>query len=666
MDKFLFQPQKATLFGWILLTISLFSFGCIETSAQTRPYLVDLTSFQQQLTTDAQLAALWTLLQQAAQSDLDEPVWTPATPLPGRETSHVRRKNPNDGLIRRVGRRLERAALAYRITGDRRYLHSAWRQMIVLFDDQCWPDWRDLAHRGSGSRVDLRTGDLSAALGLTYDWLREDLTPEQRDTFLVGVGRHVFDPFFVSVDEQAWWLRAGHNWTTRIVGGIGILSLALREDEPRASRVVVLADQAMFDYLGHLGSEGSFNESPGYVGDLAAVARYFWVRGDDQTLSGSTQKAMARLVSTVHWTVWTLLPGFRQVAFGDTKTERVRSGDFAGAIAAASGDGLAQWLFLAGDGLSENEADPRRLDPEAVLAYNPSVEPTPPEEILPLTRAFDEQGGLLVSRTGWDVTSDSRDVVVFGKHGREANHDHDDVGQVAMTIGTKPIIAEVGNNFTYPADFFGPNRRAYYPAAARGHNVITFGDADQGGMLPDGRGKLLHFERGDDFTHWGIDLSGAYHGQRQVTREVLHVLPTVLAVLDVVTLPRKENVTLRWHTGGEPKTDGRGRHSFRVDDIWGTLYTVAIKGKAPRPEIRRHQFQAPFDTSRDGLKLPQYHEPYVALQVEENALKWLTLVAATNDGQPPKVEQSAEATWQIITKNDRVTVRVTPDGLTWQ
>ena len=649
----------------MLLTISL-SFGCIGTSAQTRSYLVDLASFEQQLTTDAHLAALWTRLQQAAQSDLDEPVWTPATPLPGREGSHIRRQNPNDGLIRRVGRRLERAALAYRITGDRRYLRSAWRQIAVLFDDQCWPDWRDRAHRGGGSRVDLRTGDLSAALGLTYDWLREDLSPEQRDTFLLGVGRHVLDPFFVSVDEQAWWLGAGHNWTTRIVGGIGILGLALRDDEPRANQVVKIADRAMLDYLDHLGSEGSFNESPGYVGDLAAVARYFWVRGDDQTNSRPTPEAMERLVSTVHWTVWTLLPGFRQVAFGDTKTKRSRSGDFAGAIAAASGDGLAQWLFLAGDGLAENETDPRRLDPEAVLAYNPSVEPTPPNEILPRARAFDEQGGLLVSRTGWDLTSDSHDAVVFGKHGREANHDHDDVGQVAMTIGTQSIITEVGNNFTYPADFFGPHRRAYYPAGARGHNVITFGETDDGGMLPDGRGKLLSFEQGDGFTHWEIDLSGAYGGQRQVTREVLHVLPTVLVVLDAVTLPQQENITLRWHTGGEPEGDDRGQFSFRVDDLRGVLRTVAIEGTPPIPKVERHQFQPPFDTSRDGEKLPQYYEPYVAHQVADKEVKWLTLVAATDDDQPPKIEQTEESSWQISTKNDRVTVRVTPDGLTWQ
>jgi hypothetical protein len=483
---------------------------------------------------------------------------------------------------------------------------------------------------------------------------------------LVGVNRQVLNPFLKNVDEQVWWLNAGHNWTTRIVGGIGILSLALRDDEPRANQIVEIADRVMLDYLDHLGSEGSFNESPGYVGDLAAVARYFWVRGKEEDNPSLTQPAMNRLVGTVHWTVWTLLPGFRQAAFGDTNSQRHRSGDFAGAIAAASGDELAQWLFLVGNGLAETDTDPRQLDPEAVLAYNPTIESTPPGKVLPLARAYTEQGGLLVSRTGWDLSADSRDVVVYGKHGREANHDHDDVGQVAMTIGTHPIIAEVGKNFTYPADFFGPNRRAYYPAAARGHNVITFGKDNDGGMLPDGRGELLFFRQDENFAHWKINLSGAYGGEREVTREVLHVLPAVLVVLDEVVTSEKEEIALRWHTGGQPQDDGGEQFSFRADDYQAVLRTVAIQGEALRAEVRQHQFKEPFDTSRDGEKLPQYHEPYVSLTVEENDLKWLTLITATDNGTPPVIKQTSAGTWLIADQGGRVSVQVTPDGLTWE
>ena len=631
------------------------------------PHLIDLTVFRQQIDTDARLAALWTKLQRAAQEDLNEPAWTPATPLPGREESHVRRQNPNDGLIRRTGRRLERAALVYRITGDDRYVHSAWRQIVALFDDQQWPDWRDRAHRGPGSRVDLRTGDLSAALGLTYDWLRDGLTPEQQAIFRTSVRQRVLDPFFADVDESVWWLTAGHNWTTRIVGGIGILGMALRDDDPRTDRLMAIADRAMFDYLDQLGSDGSFNESPGYVGDLAAVARYFWVRGSDQLprLDRATNQAIARLTSTVHWTVWTLMPGFRQIALGDTKTTRRRSGEFAGAIAAASGDGLVQWLFLSGNGLAEEE-EPRRLDPEAVLAYRPAVASTPPEEVLPRARAYDEQGGLLVSRTGWDLSADSRDVVVVGKHGREANHDHDDVGQVTMTVGTTPIIAEVGNNFTYPADYFGPNRRAYYPAAARGHNVMTFGDAADGEMLPRGQGRRLDFKYDDQSTYWKIDLSEAYRGERHVQREVLHVLPAVLVVLDEVTLPTSEHLTLRWHTGSEPTVNDRGHYRFRVGNYQTLLQTVAVEGKTPPAKVDRHGFRPPFDTSRDGQPLPQYHEPFVAMTTEADHVRWLTIVATTDHGPPPTIERMGKDGWRISTGDQQGTVRVTSDGLTWQ
>lgn len=652
----------------IRLTVLLCFPTACTFATEPRPHLLELSTFRQQIKTDAHLAALWEKLKQAAAADLAEPVWTPATPLPGREKSHVRRQNPNDGLIRQVGRRLERAALVYRLTGDERYLQNAWRQMSALFDAEQWPDWRDLAHRDTTghSYVDLRSGDLSASLGITYDWLRNDLTAEQRAAFLAGVDRHVVRPFLRSVDQRVWWLDAGHNWTTRIVGGVGILGMALRDDDPRADRIVAVADRAMLAYLDHLGADGSFNESPGYVPDLEAAARYFRVRSYAQGVPDSVANgAIARLVRSVHWTVWTLLPGFRQIAFGDTKTKRPLAGDFAGAIAAASGDGLAQWLFLAGGELNES-TDPRRIDPEAVLAYRPQVEPTPPSEVLPRARAYHEQGGILVSRTGWDLSANSSDVVVFGKHGREANHDHDDVGQVTMTRGTQAIVAETGNNFTYPSDFFGPNRRAYYPAAARGHNVITFGEADDGGMLPDGRGELLHFEHGDDYTHWKIKLSKAYGEGRQVTREVVHLLPGALVVLDEVKLPRDERITLRWHTGAAPTNQGPEQFGFQGDGFRAALHVATLVGEPPTLNVDRHAFHAPFDTGRDELKLPQHHEPFVAVTTKGDQARWLSIVVATNDDQPPTIEKTNQTTWKITTKSNQASVRVTPDGLTWQ
>ncbi|WKN43161.1 heparinase II/III domain-containing protein [Tunicatimonas pelagia] len=637
----------------------------LVSAQESNPTVVwDIASFQQQLSTHKEVADLWSILKKAADSDLTEPAWTPASELPGREAVHVNRRNLNDGLMRKVGRRIERAALVYRITGDERYLASAWRQITVLFNDPLWADWRDLAHQNyANSYVDIRTGDLSAALGITYGWLQEGLTEEQRAEFIEGVDRQVIQPFLKSVEQNVWWLDAGHNWTTRVVGGIGILGVALQGSHPQAGQIITIAEEAMYGYLDHLGEDGSFNESPGYVSDLTAAARYFKVRSGSQ--SDKAKKTINQLVKAAHWTVWTLLPGFRQMAFGDTKTKRPLRSEFAGAIAAASGDQLTQWLFLSGGNLREG-IDPRRLDPEAVLAYNPSVKPLSPAELLPLAKAFYNQGGLVISRTGWDLSSESQDVVVYAKHGREQSHGHDDVGQVAMTVGTQAIIVEVGNNFTYPSDYFGTNRPEYYPASARGHNIITFGSEPDAGMNPQGRGELVFFEEEESSTHWKMDLSKAYLDQRKVTREVLHGRPSLLVVLDEVELPNEEQITLRWHSGGEPTSLIPGGYQFQAGDHTAALHITALAGKSPTYSVQNHSFAPPYDESRDGQKLPQYREPLVSITTQDKAIRWLTVVAFAQGSSTPIVQQIDQNTWQIEHGGKKVTVLLTSDGLEWK
>ena len=609
---------------------------------------------------DGLAAEMWAKIKQAADDDLDAPVLTPASVLPDRNQSHVDRRNPNAGLINKIGRRVERAALAFLVTDDRRYLDSAWRQIAVLFDDAHWPDWRDLAHRDEGNGgVDLRTGDLAAPLGLCYDWLRPHLTDGQRAEFLAGVDRHVVAPYLAAVDARAWWLSAGSNWTTRIVGGVGILGLGLGDDHPRAGELVAVADRVMFAYADGLGDDGSFNESPGYVNSLGAPARYYLVRHYADP-DGPGLDALRRLRGTTRWAASILLPGEtsrRLPAFGDTETDKTLGGGFAGAVALATGDGVAQWLFLAGTRDALDRLPPGRIDPEDLLGFDARVEPTPPGETLPPAVAYRDQGGLIVSRTNWDLSAKSDAVVVYAKSGRERDHDQDDAGQLCVDVGTTRLVRDVGNDFTYPADYFGENRRRYYAAAARGHNVLTFGDAVDGGMTPDGRGELTAFDATEDAVAFAFDLTGAYAGGRRVTRRVLHVLPNVVAVLDEATLPRIEPVTVRWHTADLPELRGNF-FSFSADGISVTGHVLALDGPPPTLAADRHAWTLGFDVGRDERPLPENAEPFVALTAEADRVRWLTLFTIRRPGNPePQVERDGDA-FRVTTPAASLTIRV--------
>lgn len=229
----------------------------------------------------------------------------------------------------------------------------------------------------------------------------------------------------------------------------------------------------------------------------------------------------------------------------------------AAAVAADTRDGLAQWLYLHNavkrTAKIDDDGGPGNPNPWELAFFDPTVVPTPPDAPgvdLPLAQAYREEGGLLVSRTNWDMSRNSDAVIVYGKHGREHNHAHHDAGTLAVDRGTRRLIRDIGT-LRYPSHYGGQTRPRYYNDAPGGHNIVTFGDdqADPlGGMKNDGRGKLVSFDASGETTQWSIDLSPAYREGRRVMRRVVHVLPSAGAVADAVRLGRG-----RWGDAGDPR-----------------------------------------------------------------------------------------------------------------
>ncbi|MBR5506598.1 MAG: heparinase II/III family protein, partial [Clostridia bacterium] len=60
-------------------------------------------------------------------------------------------------------------SFAYKITGDKKYLDAAWRQIESIAS---FPDWNPIHH--------IDVGMMAYGFGIAYDWLYHDLTPEQR------------------------------------------------------------------------------------------------------------------------------------------------------------------------------------------------------------------------------------------------------------------------------------------------------------------------------------------------------------------------------------------------------------------------------------------------------------------------------------------------------
>lgn len=129
--------------------------------------------------TDAELASL---RQRAHGSDAGE--WQ-------RITAHIRALNvpppPPPAQARRaqneVAMGIAEAAFAYRIDGDPRYLKAAIRYMDAAVSYDVW------GYAFSKPNTELAAGHLLCGLGLGYDLLYHDLTPEQRDKYRAKLAR---------------------------------------------------------------------------------------------------------------------------------------------------------------------------------------------------------------------------------------------------------------------------------------------------------------------------------------------------------------------------------------------------------------------------------------------------------------------------------------------
>lgn len=141
-------------------------------------------------------------------------------------------------------------ALAYRLTGEPRFLEGATREMLAA---AAFPDWNP-SHF-------LDTAEMSFALAVGYDWLHDSLTEGQRHAIRTallekGIGASL---------THDGWVDSRSNWGQVCHAGITAAALTLMEDDPDLAarilhRSVTHVPISMASYV----PDGTYPEGPGY------------------------------------------------------------------------------------------------------------------------------------------------------------------------------------------------------------------------------------------------------------------------------------------------------------------------------------------------------------------------------------------------------------------
>jgi hypothetical protein len=295
-------------------------------------------------------------------------------------------------------------SLAYILTEQDHYLQEAKRWIFTAVNYDVW---------GYGFLVDV---DLSASwmlfgLGLSYDWLKDHLTDEERNKFLnklILQGNKIFDYGQENLGHcwsTNYW--QNHNWIN--YSGLLTTAYAVRSEHPGAELWIEEIKgnfDKVFDYLPE---DGSNYEGTGY---WRYAMNFFLVAVDLIRKDGGTNHFESGFMkNTFDYRLYQCAPNWEEnISFADVHNKRSSHSISAYyKIASEYNNGHAQWLgelvrnkFLFREA-SQSKIFPGIL-PEAFLEFiwfNPDIEQQSPEN-LPLTKHFEDLG-LVVMRSSWDT-----------------------------------------------------------------------------------------------------------------------------------------------------------------------------------------------------------------------------------------------------------------------
>ncbi len=148
--------------------------------------------------------------------------------------------------------RITALAMVARITGDERYSRRAVEEMIAVTR---FSDWNP-SHF-------LDVAEMALAVAIGYDWLYDDLTPEQRDEIARALLEKGIRPSFVT--PEPFFVRGTNNWNQVCHAGMSAAAIAIADREPAlAGQVLERAIRFLPNAAESYAPDGAFLEGPMY------------------------------------------------------------------------------------------------------------------------------------------------------------------------------------------------------------------------------------------------------------------------------------------------------------------------------------------------------------------------------------------------------------------
>ena len=468
-------------------------------------------------------------------------------------------------VSRRCLDRVSTLGLVYTVTGDRKYADRAWREMRAA---AAFRDWNP-SHF-------LDTAEMTAALGIGYDWLYETGSPEDRAAVrqaIVGKGLKPGLECYRGKARYGWWVQSRFNWNQVCNGGLAQGALAVADEEPAiAAEILESGLKSAPAAMASFGIDGGWAEGPGYWGyTMMYASRYL--------------DALQTALGTMHGLEQT--PGlaeaglFRIYLVGPTGEYF----NFADAGPNVGESSAMFWLARTFDRpvYAWHERQRIRDDPFNAVWYTPEGK-SPAASGLPLSKHF-RGVGVVIFRSDWD----SPDAFWIGlKAGdNKANHSNLDLGTFVLeALGQRWAIDLGPDDYNLPG-YFGAKRWTYYRLRTEGQNTLVVDGQSQDTQAG---ARIVAFQADARAAGAVADLSAGYPMAKSVQRGITMVGGRAI-VQDEIAAPQPVDVVWGMHTRAKVTAEkdravleqGGKTLGMRILEPAGAVFAV-LDANPPPPE----------------------------------------------------------------------------------
>ncbi|MDE6564575.1 MAG: heparinase II/III-family protein [Muribaculaceae bacterium] len=481
-------------------------------------------------------------------------------------------------------RKLEYPALAYQMTGDKKYSDKIREVLGKTAKVKSWGDAEMLA-RTPAWRSELQMAHRAFQLAVAYDAVYADMTPSERKEIARGLYNLAVEPLLGDWLNEPTRIHSlnsmGHNWWTSCVGMGALLGLAIGNEVPEAAAGAEAAVEALpewFDFAGDViqrkpktfDRDGGMYESINYASFGTAEAlllRMAWLNSHPGARLEDIPQ-MGKLASFFSHVAYPRTGMLYSINFGDSHKNVTGESSMLLAYAMGEESDDVLWYLDQLEPGQHREGFPLHF-PMGFL-YTPRGKKAPEVPNLPKSHLWADFGWATM-RDSWEPDA----TMLAVKSGATWNHSHADANSLILFHKGEDIIKDAGN-----CSYGKPEYRKYF-FQSEAHNVVRFDGQGQptfqqyhGTMLP---GSVSGLVDGGNIKYVLADGTGPM--SHLLNRNFRHFLwiDDVIYVIDDLGSHKPGHFEWLWHPGGEVKKKGFDLHVTKGDA------SVAIRPLYPAP-----------------------------------------------------------------------------------